>query len=119
MTLEEQLEASRRQLATPLAQVAGIGPQWAELFKRLELFTVRDLLFHFPRDYQDLTRLDAADQLQDKQLRAVAWHRTGSRTPHRQQRPRHAGRAGRLRHRARAGTVVWPALDGRPLQAGP
>jgi ATP-dependent DNA helicase RecG len=68
MTLEEQLEASRQQLATPLEQVGGIGPQRAELFRRLGLFTARDLLFHFPRDYQDLTRLDSVDQLEDKQL---------------------------------------------------
>ncbi|HWC89695.1 MAG TPA: ATP-dependent DNA helicase RecG [Pirellulales bacterium] len=68
MTLEEQLEASRQQLATPLEHVGGIGPQRAELFRRLGLFTARDLLFHFPRDYQDLTRLDSVDQLQDKQL---------------------------------------------------
>ncbi|HEY5312672.1 MAG TPA: ATP-dependent DNA helicase RecG, partial [Pirellulales bacterium] len=68
MNLEEQLEASRQQLATPLEHVGGIGPQRAEAFRRLGLCTARDLLFHFPRDYQDLTRLDSVDQLQDKQL---------------------------------------------------
>ena len=41
-------------LFTPLQQVRGIGSERAQRLQRLELNTASDLLFHFPRDYQDL-----------------------------------------------------------------
>ena len=42
-------------LATPVEFVRGVGPQRAELLARLDLRTAGDLVFFFPRDYQDLT----------------------------------------------------------------
>jgi ATP-dependent DNA helicase RecG len=33
----------------------GVGPARAELLRRLDIETIRDLLFHFPRAYEDLT----------------------------------------------------------------
>jgi ATP-dependent DNA helicase RecG len=33
----------------------GVGPARAELLRRLGLTTIRDVLFHFPRSYEDLT----------------------------------------------------------------
>jgi len=44
-------------LDAPLVSLPGIGPKRAELLQQLGLSTVRDLLFHFPRDYQDRRRL--------------------------------------------------------------
>ena len=41
-------------LATPVEFVKGVGPARAELLERLGLRTAAHLLFHFPRDYQDL-----------------------------------------------------------------
>jgi len=43
----------------------GCGQQRAELLARLGVATVRDLLFLFPRDYQDLTDLRSIDQLEE------------------------------------------------------
>jgi ATP-dependent DNA helicase RecG len=49
-------------LATPIEFVRGVGPQRAELFARLDVRTAGDLIFLFPRDYQDLTdRRDIAN----------------------------------------------------------
>jgi ATP-dependent DNA helicase RecG len=49
-------------LATHVQFLKGIGPQWAERLQRLELETARDILFFFPRDYEDLTdRRDLAE----------------------------------------------------------
>ena len=43
----------------------GVGPQRAELLARLGVRTARDLLFFFPRDYQDLTDRRAIAQLEE------------------------------------------------------
>jgi ATP-dependent DNA helicase RecG len=42
-------------LATPVEFVRGVGPQRAELLARLDIRTAGDLIFNFPRDYQDLS----------------------------------------------------------------
>src|SRR5262245_34749102 len=55
-------------LATPLQFVKGVGPQRAELLAKLGLHAVRDVLFFFPRDYQELTQLAHVDELQDNTL---------------------------------------------------
>ena len=44
-------------LATPVQYIKGAGPQRAELLARLGLHTACDVVFSFPRDYQDLTEL--------------------------------------------------------------
>jgi ATP-dependent DNA helicase RecG len=49
-------------LATPVEFVRGVGPQRAELLHRLDVRTAADLIFFFPRDYEDLTdRREIAD----------------------------------------------------------
>jgi ATP-dependent DNA helicase RecG len=53
-------------LATPVEFVRGVGPQRAALLQRLEIRTAADLLFFFPRDYDDLTdRREIADLEED------------------------------------------------------
>jgi ATP-dependent DNA helicase RecG len=37
----------------PISQLPGVGPKRAALYKKLDLLTVKDLLYHFPRDYLD------------------------------------------------------------------
>lgn len=55
-------------LLTPVQYLKGVGPQRAELMAKLELFTVADCLFYFPRDYQDLTDLARVADLQEDML---------------------------------------------------
>ncbi|MEX2118295.1 MAG: ATP-dependent DNA helicase RecG [Pirellulales bacterium] len=55
-------------LATPVQYIKGVGPQRAELLARLGLATARDLLFFFPRDYQDLSDVRDCGQLEDGSL---------------------------------------------------
>jgi ATP-dependent DNA helicase RecG len=52
---------------TPVQFLRGVGPQRAELLDRLGLRTARDVLFNFPRDYQDLTDLRSVADLVDGQ----------------------------------------------------
>jgi len=54
-------------LATPVQYLKGVGPQRGELLAKLELHYAQDVLFYFPRDYEDLSDLRAiADLEEDK-----------------------------------------------------
>jgi ATP-dependent DNA helicase RecG len=58
-------------LTAPLQFIKGVGPQRAELFARLGLLAASDVLFYFPRDYQDLTELKHAADFEDGALANV------------------------------------------------
>ena len=64
-------KSAAEQLATPAQFLKGVGPQRAELFERLGLRTARDLIFFFPRDYQDLSDLSGVDGLQSGELARI------------------------------------------------
>lgn len=65
----ERLKTPAELLATPVQYLKGVGPQRGELLARLELFYASDVLFHFPRDYEDLSDLrKIADLEEDKPL---------------------------------------------------
>ena len=40
-------------LASPVQEVKGIGPKTAEVLHKAGIFTLRDLVYHLPRDYED------------------------------------------------------------------
>ena len=42
-------------LQMPITQLPGIGPKRADAFGRLGIFTLKDLLTHYPRGYEDRT----------------------------------------------------------------
>jgi ATP-dependent DNA helicase RecG len=52
------------QATSPLGQVRGIGPRTASRLAALGLFTVEDLLRHYPRDYVDYSRLRRIAELE-------------------------------------------------------
>jgi len=54
--------------ATPVQFLKGVGPQRADLIRKLDLETARDVIFFFPRDYQDLTDLASVSELVDDSL---------------------------------------------------
>ncbi len=54
----------------------GVGPKRAELFEKLGVFTVRDLVYHFPRSYIDLSKTvmisdTALDEMNAVRVRVV------------------------------------------------
>ncbi|MCB9938720.1 MAG: ATP-dependent DNA helicase RecG [Planctomycetaceae bacterium] len=53
------------QLLTPVQYLKGVGPQRAELLERLGLRRAVDLLFFFPRGYQDMSELREVQQLEE------------------------------------------------------
>src|SRR5215207_321685 len=64
--------AQTEPLLTPAQFLKGIGPAKAELLAKLELYYARDLLFNFPRAYQDMSELRTVEQLEDGKLASVA-----------------------------------------------
>ena len=51
-------------LSDPITVLKGIGPSKAKLFENLNIFTLGDLICHFPRGYEDRTRLVSIDKLE-------------------------------------------------------
>ena len=51
-------------LSDPITILKGIGPTKAKQFANLNIFTLRDLICHFPRGYEDRTRLVTIDKLE-------------------------------------------------------
>ena len=48
--------ANREYLQKEICYVKGVGPRRAELLAKLGIYTVKDLLEYYPRDYLDLTK---------------------------------------------------------------
>ena len=51
-------------LTDPVKLLKGIGPAKEKLFHQLNIFTLEDLICHFPRGYEDRTQLVTIDKLQ-------------------------------------------------------
>ena len=62
---------SAEDLLGPVQFLRGVGPQRAELLAKLGLQTVVDILFFFPRSYQDFSELTEIRDLQEGQAAAV------------------------------------------------
>lgn len=52
-------------LTTPIQFLKGVGPDRAEVLRRLGLRHARDVLFCFPRDYEDMSELCSISALQE------------------------------------------------------
>ncbi len=63
--------AESASLTQPVRFLKGVGRDRAQLLQRLGLHTVRDLLFDFPRDYQDLTTRATIEELQAGEAASV------------------------------------------------
>lgn len=50
-------------LNTPVNKIRGVGDKRAKLFGKLGIFTALDLLRHFPRTYEDLSRISFISEL--------------------------------------------------------
>ena len=51
-------------LSDPVTMLKGIGPARAKQFENLNIFTLRDLICHFPRGYEDRTKIVPIEKLQ-------------------------------------------------------
>ncbi len=64
-------KTSALELSTQVQFLKGCGPDRAEKLARLGIKTVSDLVFQFPRTYQDLTDVRTIDQLEEGKLASV------------------------------------------------
>jgi len=51
-------------LTDPVTILKGVGPAKAKQFENLNIYTLRDLICHFPRGYEDRTKLVPIEKLQ-------------------------------------------------------
>ena len=51
-------------LSDPVTLLRGVGPTKAKQFAALNIFTLGDLICHFPRGYEDRTKLVQVAQLE-------------------------------------------------------
>ena len=63
-SIPNALNASAERLMTPVQFVRGVGPQRAELLKKLSIFTANDLLFHVPHSVNDFSDMRTVPKLQ-------------------------------------------------------
>ncbi|MCC9604840.1 ATP-dependent DNA helicase RecG [Blastopirellula sp. JC732] len=63
--------SSLERLRTPVQYLKGVGPQRAEKLAKLNIFTALDLLFFFPRDYQDVRDVVPIAQLVEDEPASV------------------------------------------------
>ncbi len=52
-------------LTDPVTILSGVGPSRAKLLAALNIYTLQDLICHFPRYYEDRTRLVTIDKLEE------------------------------------------------------
>ncbi len=62
---------SESPLFQPIETVPEVGPRRAVLFEKLDVRTVADLLFFFPRDYEDLAAGVLVEDLEEGKLHSV------------------------------------------------
>ena len=56
-------------LRSPVQFLKGVGTQRAEILERIGIHKASDLLFYFPRDYQDMTERREIEQLLEEEQR--------------------------------------------------
>jgi ATP-dependent DNA helicase RecG len=50
-------------LNAPVTVLQGVGPRYANTLERLGLFTLRDMFYHFPRRYDDYSKMKPINQI--------------------------------------------------------
>src|SRR5688572_10082086 len=58
-------------LKDPVKYLKGVGPQRADVLAKLGIHRVQDLLFHFPRDYEDVSEVRSIAELVDRESVSV------------------------------------------------
>lgn len=55
-------------LASPIEEVKGVGPKTSEVLNHAGIFTLRDLVYHLPRTYQDFQEAQSIKDLKPGQV---------------------------------------------------
>jgi len=60
-----------KKLSTPIQYLKGIGPKKAKLFERLGIINVEDLLYYFPKRYEDRSRFESISNLKEGEFQTI------------------------------------------------
>ncbi len=58
-------------LKTPIQYLKGVGPKLAKVMKKVGVETIEDLIFYFPREYEDRTKLKKIAELQSSPFEII------------------------------------------------
>ncbi len=58
-------------LATPLSDIKGIGPRFTEKLAKLNIVTVKDILYHLPFRYQDFSQIKNIADVEEGEVATV------------------------------------------------
>jgi ATP-dependent DNA helicase RecG len=58
-------------LATPVQYIKGVGPKLASVFQSRDIYTIKDLLYFFPRKYEDRSQMSLLKNLQEGSTASV------------------------------------------------
>lgn len=58
-------------LDTSIRYLKGIGPKKAQIFNKININTVEDLLYYFPRRYEDRTKFSSISELKEGQTQTI------------------------------------------------
>ena len=61
----------KKSLETPVRYLKGIGPKRAKSLNKAGIYTIEDLLYYFPRRYEDRTNFSPIRQLQEGRIQTV------------------------------------------------
>ncbi|MCM8789518.1 MAG: ATP-dependent DNA helicase RecG [Candidatus Omnitrophica bacterium] len=61
----------KKSLSTPIRFVKGIGPRRAKIFKKCGIETVEDILYYFPRRYEDRTNLCPIAKIKEGEVQTI------------------------------------------------
>ena len=58
-------------LSTPISELAGVGPIYEKRLRKLGITIVRDILFHFPKDYHDFSKITSINKVREGQTYCI------------------------------------------------
>ena len=58
-------------LEMPVDHAKGVGSKISEMLSRMDIYSIGDLLTHFPRSYQDRSNLKPVTELEDHERAAI------------------------------------------------
>ncbi|PHR99905.1 MAG: ATP-dependent DNA helicase RecG [Blastopirellula sp.] len=74
MTQDSKFNDALERLKTPVQFLKGVGPHRAEKLAKLGIHNALDLIFFFPRDYQDMREVISIDRLEEEVPASIIGH---------------------------------------------